>query len=64
MLRRKLFRKAGAVGVVADTPAVGEQHGIDRPDRARIGTELVQPFDHRLLAGKGDIQPGKTFLFG
>jgi len=51
---------ARAVGVVADELAVAVHHGVDRPHGARLVGELIEQRDDGLLAGKGDVQPGKA----
>jgi hypothetical protein len=45
---------------VADQPAVAVHHGVDRAHRPRFVRQRVQQRDHRLLAGVGDVQPGKA----
>jgi len=60
----KAFGEAQAVGVVAHGAAVGQHHGIHRADAARLGGEVVEQWDDRLLAGKGDVEAGEAGALG
>ncbi len=59
-LAPEAFGKARPVGVVPDRAAVLEHDGVHGAERARIRGEGVEERDHRLLAGMGDVEPGKT----
>lgn len=50
-------REAGDVRVVADRPAVLEDHGVDRAEGRRLRGEVVEVADDELLAGVRDVQP-------
>jgi hypothetical protein len=42
---------------VPDRPAVVEHDGVDGAQLSRLGAEIVEVFDHLLLAGVGDVEP-------
>ena len=50
----------GPVGVVADAAPAGEQDRVDRADRGRLGGQVVQARQDRLLARVSDVQPGEA----
>ena len=52
--------EAGAVGVMADEPAVADDDGIHRVQGARVGRELIEQRDDFLLAGIGDVESGEA----
>ena len=60
----KTFGKPEAIGVVADTFAILQHHGIHRADAARFVRQFVEQRDDRLLAREGDVQPGVVHPFG
>ncbi|MGF6651544.1 hypothetical protein OKW34_002106 [Paraburkholderia youngii] len=60
----KRARETGPVGVVTDTLAVLEQHGVDRAERAGVVGQFIEQRNHRLLARIGDVQAVVTHPFG
>ncbi|MNE26823.1 hypothetical protein D3C80_1202090 [compost metagenome] len=58
------FGETQAVGVVADTLAVLEHHGIDRANASGFGGEVIEQRQDCLFAREGDVQAGVTHGFG
>ena len=56
--------EAGGIGVVADPAAAAQHHRVDRTQCGGVFRELVQERDHRLLAGKGDVQAVEAQALG
>lgn len=53
------FGKAPPVRIVAVAPSASEDDRVDGAELPRLGGELVEIGNDRLLAGMGDIEPGK-----
>ncbi|GAB3388004.1 hypothetical protein GCM10027514_29520 [Azotobacter armeniacus] len=56
--------EALAVGIVADTLAVLEHHGVHRADAEGFRRQLIEQRDDCLLAGEGDVQAGEAHALG
>ena len=58
--RRKLSAKPDQSVLCPIAPPVLEHHRVDGAERARIGGQLVEERDDRLLAGMGDVEAGEA----
>ena len=63
-LAPEAFGEAPPIGVVPDAPAVLQNDRIDRPERSRVGRQVVEKGDDGLLAGMGDVEAGETEALG
>ncbi len=60
----KALLEPHGVGVVAGAPAFLQHHRVDRPECPRVVGQLVQQRDHRLLAGKSDVEAVEAHPLG
>ncbi|ERM01222.1 hypothetical protein Q644_03455 [Brucella intermedia 229E] len=45
---------------MADAPAIGKHHRVDRLQGKSMGRKFIDQRHRRLLAGVGDVETGKT----